>query len=44
MFVGHLGSAREDGLLSYAGMTFTGSGTVQFPPPNPEARGTRRIR
>lgn len=44
LLIGHLGSASDEGLLSYAGMTFTDSGAVQFPPPNPAARGTRRIR
>lgn len=44
LFIGQLGSAVEEGLLSYAGMTFTQAGSVQFPPPNPGARGTRQIR
>jgi len=44
LYIGHLGSAEEEGLLSYSGMTFTHTGSVQFPPPNPRALGTKRIR
>ena len=44
LYLGHLSSASAEGLLSYAGMTSTRSGSVVFPPPNPGAPGTRRVR
>jgi len=44
LFIGHLSSAAEEGLLSYSSMTFTQTGSVQFPPPNPNALGTKRVR
>ncbi|HEU5073099.1 MAG TPA: hypothetical protein VFU02_02985 [Polyangiaceae bacterium] len=44
LLIGQLGRAPTSGLLSYAGMSFTRSGSVQFPPPNPNGQGTRRIR
>lgn len=44
IFIGRLGSAPTEDLLSYAGMSFTRSGSVEFPPPNPAAPGTRKVR
>ena len=44
IFIGHLSSAADEGLLSYSGMTFSPTGLVQFPPPIPGALGTKRVR
>jgi hypothetical protein len=44
LLLGQLAGAPAAGLLSYQGMTVTPTGTVQFPPPNPSAPGTRRLR
>ena len=44
LWLGKLGSTPAEGLLSYSGMTFTHAGTVHFPPPNPAARETKRLR
>jgi len=44
MFLGSLGATQVDGLLSYSGMTFTPTGTVQFPAPNAAAPRTTRLR
>jgi hypothetical protein len=44
LWIGSLGTAPSDGLLTPIGMSFAPDGTVQFPPPNTAAPTAKRLR
>ena len=44
LLLGSLAANPSAALLSYSGITFAPGGTAQFPPPNPSAPGTKRLR